>query len=71
MRVRLHAIYTFHPVMVDIVLAQHHSAVDGQRVRVIQMPGAPKPNTMHHCHIADAVTGQFLGMVHTNSLQKG
>jgi len=70
MKVRLHAVYTFRPVALDRLLSQHHDAVDGQRVKVIQLPGAPRPNTIGHAHIADARTGAFLGMVATASLVK-
>ena len=42
-------------------------AVEGQRVRVINLRGAPKANTMGHCHI-ESLEGEFLGMVHVNSL---
>jgi hypothetical protein len=56
--------------MVDRLMPQHYSARAGQRVRVVQLPGAPKPNTMGHCHIADAASGDFLGMVSVWSLTR-
>ena len=70
MRVRKRSVYVFRPVMMDVVWSQHHSAVEGQRVRVIQMHGAPPPNIMGQCHIEDAATCQFVGMVCTRSLVK-
>ncbi len=69
-RVRANSVYTFHPVVMDIVYSQHHSAVDGQKVRVINLPCAPKCNTMGQCHIEDAATHDFLGMVSVRSLNK-
>ena len=69
-RVRAGAVYTFHAVLIDRMLSQHHSATDGQRVRVVNLPGAPRANTMNHCHIEDADTRAFLGMVHIGSLRR-
>lgn len=62
--------FTFRPVLTDRILTQHHSAVEGQRVRVIQLPSAPRPGTMGQCHIEDANTGEFLGMVCIASLSQ-
>lgn len=70
MRVRLHSVYTFRPALIDLIMPEHHNARAGQHVRVIQLPGAPRPNTMGQCHIADATSGQFLGMVSTASLTR-
>jgi len=70
MRVRVHAVYTFEPTGYDLIMPEHYSATAGQRVRVVQLPGAPRPNTMGQCHIADADTGEFLGMVSTESLTR-
>lgn len=69
-KVRAGSIYTFHPVMMDVVWSQHHQASDGQLVRVINLPGAPKAKTMGQCHIEDASTRDFLGMVSIHSLRK-
>ena len=69
MKVRLGSVYTFRPNAIDTFYTQHHSASDGQRVRVIQLPGAPKPNTMNHAHI-ESLSGDFLGLVSTGSLIK-
>jgi hypothetical protein len=67
-KVRLHAVYVFRPTGYDRLLTQHYTATADQRVRVVQLPGAPPPNTMGHAHIADAETGAFLGLVSTASL---
>ena len=67
-RVRVKSVYTFQPAMID----QYDSRSDakpGDQVRVINLPGAPKANTMGHCHI-ESLAGEFLGMVHVNSLVK-
>lgn len=68
MKVRANSVYTFRPVLLDRLLSQHHHARDGQRVRVVNLNGAPKCNTMNHCHIEDSESGEFLGMVCCNSL---
>lgn len=69
MRVRANSLYIYDPNFLD----QIHKCSDGtkgQLVRVINLPSAPKCNTMGQCHIEDAATKQFLGMVSTNSLTK-
>ncbi len=67
-RVRVRSVYTFRPVAMD-QFDPRSDAVEGQRVRVINLRGAPKANTMGHCHI-ESLEGEFLGMVHVNSLVK-
>lgn len=68
MRVIAGRVYVFSPQGYDRLMPEHYSAIRGQLVRVVQLPGAPKPNTMGHAHIADASTGSFLGLVSTASL---
>lgn len=69
MKARKNTLYTFDPCLKDLVLfPEHFSAKPGQLVRVIQLPYAPPPNTMGACHIEDAGTKEFLGMVSTDSL---
>lgn len=70
MKVRVNRVYVFNACSLDIMLSQHHRATAGQLVRVVSQPGAPKANTMNHCHIEDAKSGEFLGMVSCNSLTK-
>jgi hypothetical protein len=41
--------------------------VPGDEVRVINLYGCPKANTMGHCHI-ETLGGEFAGLVLTNSL---
>ena len=38
-------------------------------VRVVNLPMAPKANTMGMCYVADQNTGEFIGMVMTASLE--
>lgn len=68
MKVRLHQVYVYDPVMWDR-LDPKTDLQKGEEVRVIQMPGAPKPNTMNHCHV-ERLNGDFAGLVHCNSLHK-
>ena len=67
-RVRVRSIYTFRPVGIDQYDSRSDAEV-GQRVRVINLNGAPKANAMGHCYI-ESLDGTFLGMVHVNSLVK-
>lgn len=65
MRVRVNSIYTLLPVFLDREFSVH----TGERVRVVNLPGAPPANTMNHCYVDD-MDGNFIGLVHTNSLVK-
>jgi hypothetical protein len=67
-RVRAGSVYTFRPVALDLYDSRTDAQV-GDRVRVVNLRGAPKANTMNHCHI-ESLSGDFLGMVHVNSLVK-
>jgi hypothetical protein len=42
---------------------------EGDIVKVVNLRGCPKANTMNHCHIATE-SGQFAGLVCCNSLTK-
>jgi len=68
-RVKVGGRYVFRPCTIDRVLAQHHGLQSGEAVRVVQLHGAPKPNTMGHCHVERA-DGSLAGMVSTDSLFK-
>ena len=67
-RVRVGSLYTFRPVFIDRIDGRV-PIVSGTFVRVINLPNAPKANVMNHCHI-ESLDGNFLGMVHVNSLVK-
>ncbi len=64
--VRVNAKYIYYPTLID----QAVKIAPGTLVKVINLPGSPKANTMGHCYVADADTGEFLAMVCTNSLVK-
>jgi hypothetical protein len=75
-KVRAGTVYTFEPVGMDLWDSKS-TATKGERVRVVALPGCPKPNTMGHCHIISTTEfitvrgerrGKFLGLVLTNSL---
>lgn len=66
-RVRAGSCYRFEPVMID----RWHPPYDvkpGDIVRVVNLPGCPRANTMGHCHVQH-LDGRFAGLVCTNSLQ--
>lgn len=80
MRVRVGSIYQFRPSFLDV--AQRLTDLEpGETVRVINLPMAPRANTMGQCHVervrvfSDMKTRKvvihplgFAGMVSTNSL---
>lgn len=71
-KVRAGKVYMFKPVSWDIFDSKS-DAVSGQPVKVVALPGCPKPNTMGHCHIQryDPIQDQwvFSGLVLCASLQ--
>src|SRR5437660_1442061 len=66
-RVRVGNLYRFEPVFLDQIDARTNLK-PGAIVRVVNLPSAPPANTMRHCHVATP-DGEFIGLVHTNSLQ--
>jgi hypothetical protein len=66
-RVRVNSLYIYSPNMLDKIDGRT-SLKDGDVVHVVNLPGAPKANTMGHCYVAEPLTGKFIGMVHVNSL---
>jgi len=67
MRVRVNSEYYFVPNLLDIAHPLTNLR-NGDVVRVVNLPSAPPANTMGHCYVANPRTGEFIGMVHTNSL---
>lgn len=67
-KVRTGSTYVFHPTFLD-KHASHLIGVvkQGDEVRVMQPYGCPKNGTMGHCYI-ETMSGQFVGLVCTNSL---
>ena len=68
-RVRPGSLYRYNPVGTDR-LNPPYDINDGDSVRVINLPGCPKANTMGHAHV-EHFDGTFGGLVCTNSLHKG
>jgi hypothetical protein len=67
-RVRVNSIYSYSPVLFDILNPPANGLGEGAIVRVINLHGAPKANTMGMCYVGDVSTDKFIGMVCTNSL---
>lgn len=65
-KVRAGKVYRYEPVLIDVVNPPYN-VQRGDLVRVVNMPGCPKANTMGHCHV-DHLDGQFGGLVCCNSL---
>lgn len=67
MHVRANATYVYHPNLLDIVDGRT-SLKSGDEVRVVNLHGCPRANTMNHAHVEDPKSGVFIGLVHCNSL---
>ena len=65
MKVRVGSKYRYEPVFFD-KMNPPFGVNPGDVVTVINLPGAPKANTMGMAHVAK--DGVFAGMVMTNSL---
>ncbi len=68
MRVTAGKLYAYYPCLIDVVDART-ALKFGDVVRVVNLPGCPPANTMGHCHVADAASGQFIGLVCCESLR--
>lgn len=65
-RVRANATYIYSPNMLDKIDGRTDLR-EGEEVRVVNLPGCPKANTMGHAHV-QRLDGSWGGLVHTNSL---
>jgi hypothetical protein len=65
MKVQANRKYIFYPNMLDRVDGRTN-LVPGSIVVVVNLPGAPRCNTMGHAHVE--YNGEFMGLVHCNSL---
>ena len=71
MRVRVNSTYIYHANLLDRIDGRINPSQlqDGDEVKVINLHGAPRANTMGHCYIAKVKDPTvFLGLVSTNSL---
>ena len=66
-KVRVGSMYSYDPVLMDMLHPPFGNPDKGDIVRVVNKHGCPKANTMGMCYIEDG-HGKFLGMVCTNSL---
>ena len=67
MKVRVGSLYVYNPNMLDLIDPKAPALKKGDVCRVVNLPMAPKCNTMGQCHV-ETVDGRFLGMVSCNSL---
>jgi len=67
-KVKVNSLYTYVPVLIDIVHGLVNAPINGATVRVINLSGCPKANTMGHCYI-ESLDGIFHGLCCVNSLQ--
>ena len=68
-KVRVGSKYKFEPVLFDRINPPAGNIKAGDVVKVVNLHGAPKANTMGMCYVND-LAGNFGGMVMTNSLVK-
>ena len=66
-KVRVGTKYVYMPVLLDAA-DPPFGVRAGDIVRVVNLPGCPKANTMGHCHVEK--DGKFAGLVCTGSLKK-
>ncbi len=69
-KVRVGSRYVYRPTPIDRLYPPIGEPKEGQIVRVVNMPGAPKANTMNHCYIMTEDKMTFLGLCHVHSLHK-
>jgi hypothetical protein len=67
MKVRANTEYIYYPNVLDKIDGRT-TLLPGDIVKVVNLPGCPKANTMQHAHVT--LNGQFAGLVHCNSLHK-
>lgn len=66
-RVRVGSWYAYTPTVLDTIQPPVGNPSKGEIVKVINLIGCPKANTMGMCYIQDG-HGNFMGMCCTNSL---
>lgn len=67
MKVRVGSKYVYNPAGFDIFDPKCHIE-PGTIVKVGNLHGCPKANTMGQCYVFDVATDKFIGMVSTASL---
>ena len=65
-KVRANAVYIYNPAGADLWDART-DLKEGDHVRVVNLPGCPRANTMGHAHV-QRLDGSFAGLVLTSSL---
>lgn len=70
MRVKTNSLYRYNPNGWDSIHPCIGNSLNfGQIVRVINLPMAPKANTMGQCYVADPITKKFICLLSTGSLE--
>ncbi len=67
MKVKAGNVYIYHPNLLDRIDGRT-GLRSGDAVRVVNLYGCPKANTMGHCHVEEVNNGELIGLVHCNSL---
>lgn len=66
-KVRAGKLYKYDPVPLDIYDART-DLKKGEIVKVVNMAGCPKDNTMRHCHVEE--NSRLARLVHCDSLEE-
>lgn len=67
MKVKVGSRYVYDPNGLDLIDPKTNLTA-GTVVKVGNLPNAPRANTMGQCYVFDTATGEFIGMVSTDSL---
>lgn len=68
MKVKVNSLYIYHANLLDATDGRTNLQ-NGELVKVVNMHGCPKANTMGHAYVVRADDpSTFVGLVHTNSL---
>jgi len=67
-KVRVNSLYVYHANLLDRTDGRTNLK-NGELVKVVNMYGCPKANTMGHCYVVrKGDVDTFVGLVHCNSL---
>ena len=69
MKVKAGRTYSYDPVGWDQLDRPYGDPIPGALLIVVNLPGCPPANSMNHCHVNFAESGNFAGLVHCNSLR--
>lgn len=69
-KVRVGQAFVFRAVGMDAWSPNPCAPCEGEKVKVIHCHGCPPANTMGFCYVESVESGEFCGLVLTNSLSE-